>query len=399
MKLWEKGIEVNKLILDFTVGNDYLLDKKLVKYDCIASKAHAKMLAKINILTQEEASLLISGLDEIIKLSLEEKFDITKEEEDCHTAIENYLTAKFGEIGKKIHSCRSRNDQVLSAIRLYEKNELCEIFALLDEFIFALELVSAKNKDTPMPGYTHMQKAMPTTISDWLGCFVESAKDNKKTIEFIAKLINQSPLGSAAGFGVPIFKIEKEFTAKEMGFEKPISNPIYAQLTRAKFDSLLLHGNTQIMFDLNKLANDLITFSTKEFNYISLPKEFCTGSSIMPQKNNPDALELVRANYHIVLGEEFKQKSLIANLLTGYNRDIQLTKGPVINSIETVKNCLKIMILLVEKILVNEENCLKAMTCELYATEEAYALVKQGIPFRDAYKEVGKKYSNNSIKK
>jgi len=398
MKLWEKGIEVNKLTLDFTVGNDYLLDKKLVKYDCIASKAHAKMLHKISILSSEEIGLLLTGLDEIIKLSLEGKFEIAQEEEDCHTAIENYLTKKFGEAGKKIHSCRSRNDQVLTALRLYEKNELCELSTLLDEFISALKLVSTKNSCSPMPGYTHMQKAMPTTISDWLGCFAESAKDNKKTIEFIAKTINQSPLGSAAGFGVPVFKIDKDFTANEMGFEKSVSNPIYAQLTRAKFDSLLLHGMTQIMFDLNKLANDLIIFSTKEFNYISIPKEFCTGSSIMPQKNNPDALELVRANYHIVLGEEFKQKSLIANLLTGYNRDIQLTKGPVINSIETVKNCLKIIILIVENISVNEENCLKAMTSELYATEEAYALVKQGIPFREAYAEIGKKYLNMAKK-
>ncbi len=392
MKLWDKGFEVNKLIEDFTVGKDYLLDQKLVKYDCIASKAHAKMLYKIKLLTKKELAELIINLDEIINLSEKGEFVINKSDEDCHTTIENYLTKKLGETGKKIHSCRSRNDQVLTALRLYEKNELEEILLLLTELKKVLNKQSNKNIGIQFPGYTHMQKAMPTTIDTWLNCFFESTKENIFLLKFVINLTNKSPLGSAAGFGVPVFNLDKEFTAKEMGFKSTISNPIYAQMTRAKYDSIILSSLTQIMFDLNKLSNDLVLFNTTEFGYIILSKDFCTGSSIMPQKKNPDALELIRANYHIVLGEEFKQKSLISNLLSGYNRDIQLTKEPIMNSIEITKISLKVIILIINELKINKKKCSSAMTNELFATEEVYKLVKQGMPFREAYKKIGKKF-------
>ena len=392
MKLWQKNSELDGEIEKFTVGNDYLLDKKLVKYDCIASIAHAKMLAKIGILSKEELISLEEGLNEIISLHLKNEFEINQEDEDCHTAIENFLVKKCGDAGKKIHTARSRNDQVLAALRLYEKEEITIIIDLLNEVKSKLEEAIKKYGDIGMPGYTHMQKAMPTTISIWLGSFIASVEDDLKLLEFTHSIIDQSPLGSAAGFGVPAIEFDKEMTASLAGFKKAMENPLYAQMSRGKFEALIAGALSQIMLSLNKLATDLMLFSMKEFGYVSLPDEFCTGSSIMPQKKNPDVLELVRAKYHVVLGEEFKIKSIISNLMSGYNRDIQLTKEPLMNCIETAKGCIRIINLLMENLKINEAKCKEAMTPEIYATEELNNLVKQGVPFREAYKQVGEKY-------
>ncbi|MFC1723788.1 argininosuccinate lyase [Nanoarchaeota archaeon] len=385
-KLWQKDIEPDKKIIDFTVGSDYLLDQKLLKFDCLASIAHAKMLKKIGILSDDELTQLEQGLKEIIQSGL----DIKPEQEDCHTAIEQYLTQKFGDVGKKIHTARSRNDQVLTALRLYEKHELKQIMDLVGEFKQALEQKITQQGHTKLPGYTHMQKAMPTDIKTWLGSFIAASDDDLLLLESILHLIDQSPLGSAAGFDVPI-DIDQDFTAKELGFSS-VMNPIYAQMSRGKFESLILHAISQIMFLLNKLATDLTLFSMKEFSYVNLSPEICTGSSIMPQKKNPDILELVRAKYHIILGEQFKVQSLIGNLMSGYNRDVQLTKEPLIASIETMKECLEVMTIVIQSITIDEDKCKQAMTPELFATEEAYKLVKQGMPFREAYQEIGKKF-------
>ena len=392
MKLCQKNYDVDKEIEKFTVGNDFLLDNALVKYDCMASIAHAKMLKKIGILSNSELNKIIKGLNEIIKLDQKGKFKIKQEDEDCHTAIEKYLTKKYGDAGKKIHTARSRNDQVLTALRLYEKEELKEIKTLLNHYKDSLLATIKKYGKVKIPGYTHMQKAMPTDIKTWLGSFVSSIEDNLKLSDAIYSIIDKSPLGSAAGFGVPSIKIDKKMTASLMGFSQAMDNPMYAQLSRGKLEATILHLLGQIMLDLNKLSTDCMLFSMQEFGFVSLPKEFCTGSSIMPQKKNPDVLELVRAKYHVVLGEEFKVKSMISNLISGYNRDLQLTKEPVINSIETAKSCIKMIVLVVSKMKIDEKKCKEALTNELYATEEAYNLVKKGIPFREAYKEVSKRF-------
>ena len=392
MKIWDKGISLKKEIEKFTVGSDYLLDKKLVKYDCLASMSHAKMLKSINLLTEEELEKLIAGLKEIIKLDLKNQFEIKMEDEDCHTAIENYLIGKYGETGKKIHTARSRNDQVLTALRLFEKEELKQIKELIKDFTKTIESFIKSNGSVELPGYTHMQKAMPTDIKMSFGSYKDSMEDNTRLLDFVINLTDQNPLGSAAGFGVPIFKLDKKLTAQELNFSKVMDNPMYCQLSRGKFETQVMNAISSIMFDLNKLATDLMLFSMKEFNFIALPGEFCTGSSIMPQKNNPDVLELMRAKYHIVLGEEFKIKSLIGNLISGYNRDVQLTKEPLMNAIEIVKESLSIISLVLSGTKVNKDNCAKALTKELYATQEAYELVKEGMPFRQAYKEIGKKY-------
>ena len=383
---------ITKEIEAFTVGNDYILDQKLIKYDCIASIAHARMLHKIGLLTENELGTIIKGLNDIIDHDAKGTFRIKQSDEDGHTAIENYLTDRYGEVGKKIHTARSRNDQVLAAIRLYEKHELQILKRLIKEMIHAIAEKNSEIGNIKIPGYTHTRKAMPTDIKTWLGSFGAAAEDNIDVLNNTLRIIDQSPLGSAAGFGVPVLNIDRDMTAEMMGFARVQENPMYVQLSRGKFEAEILHCLTQIMLDLNKLATDLLLFSTEEFGFITIPEELCTGSSIMPHKKNPDVLELIRGKYHIIIAEEFKIKSMIGNLMSGYNRDMQLTKESLITSIETTKDCLKIIGPIIRRIKANEERCKASMTDELLATEEAYKLVETGMPFRDAYREVAKKY-------
>ncbi|MEA1963749.1 MAG: argininosuccinate lyase [Candidatus Aerophobetes bacterium] len=391
MKLWGKEYKLNKKVEDFTVGDDYILDQKLLKYDCLASIAHAKMLGKIGILKKEEVQSLVEELNNIIDLDKRGKFKILKEQEDCHTAVENYLTEKLGDSGKKIHTARSRNDQVLTALRLYYKEELTECERLVNELITRVREFIKKYGEIKLPGYTHTRKAMPSSISMWGNSFIDSMKDNLKIFDLIWKLIDQSPLGTGAGYCIPL-KIDRVYTAKLLGFKKVQENPIYTQNSRGKFESTILHALTQIVFDLNKIASELIIFSMPEFGYFELPEEFYTGSSIMPQKKNPDVLELLRAKYHIVVSYEFQIKSIIGNLLSGYNRDLQLIKEPTMKGLQITKESLSIISLIFKNLKVNRKNCSKALIKDIYATEEVYQLVKKGVPFREAYKTISEKY-------
>lgn len=391
MKLWEKGYRLNKQVEDFTVGDDYILDQKLIKYDVLASIAHAKMLGKIGILKKDEVQKLITELNNIIQLDKQDKFRILKEQEDCHTAIENHLTKELGDLGKKIHTARSRNDQVLTALRLYHKEELNDCKKLINRLIEAIEKFIRKYGKIEFPGYTHTRKAMPSSISMWGNAFIDSMQDNLKAVNFVWELIDQSPLGTGAGYGIPL-KIDRGYTAKLLGFKKSQKNPIYTQNSRGKFESTILHTLTQIMFDLNKIATDLILFSMPELGYFELPKEFCTGSSIMPRKKNPDVLELLRAKYHIVVSYEVQIKNIISNLISGYNRDLQLTKEPTMKGLEITKQSLSIMTLIFTNLKGNKENCSRALTEDIYATEKVYELVKRDTPFREAYKTISEKY-------
>ncbi len=393
MKLWDKGISLNQLVEDYTVGNDYILDNELVKYDCQASIVHAKMLNKIGILTLKETSKIEGELNKIISLHEKGKFEIKKEHEDCHTAIEEHLTKKLGELGKKIHTARSRNDQVLTALRLYYKNELGECKELIKAVISEQNEFAGEFGSIPLPGYTHMRKAMPSSVKMWTEAYIDSMEDNLRQLDSVMSLIDQSPLGSAAGYGVPL-KIDRGFTAAELGFAKVQHNPIYTQNSRGKFEGIILAMINQVMYDLNKIASDLIIFSMDEFGYFSLPDELTTGSSIMPQKKNPDVLEILRGNYSVTLSMEFQIKQTIANLISGYNRDIQTTKEPVMKALKIAKQSLGITGLLFTELEVNGEKCLKAMSDDLYATEEAYKLVEQGHSFREAYKIIAKKFQS-----
>lgn len=391
MKLWEKKYRLNKQVEDFTVGDDYILDQKLIKYDVLASIAHAKMLGKVGILKKDEVQKLIIELNNIIQLDKQDKFRILKEQEDCHTAIENHLTKELGDLGEKIHTARSRNDQVLTALRLYYKEELNDCKRLINGLIKAIEKFIGKYGEIEFPGYTHTRKAMPSSISMWGNAFIDSMQDNLKGVNFVRELIDQSPLGTGAGYGIPL-KIDRGYTAKLLGFRKPQENPIYTQNSRGKFESTILHTLTQIVFDLNKIATDLILFSMPELGYFELPKEFCTGSSIMPQKENPDVLELLRAKYHIVVSYEVQIKNIISNLISGYNRDLQLTKEPTMKGLEITKQSLSVMTLIFTNLKGNKEKCSRALTEDIYATEKVYELVKRDTPFREAYKTISEKY-------
>ena len=390
MKLWESKTKLNKQIESYTVGNDYLIDQKLVKYDCQGSIAHVKMLTKIGLITKQECDKIILILKEIIKKDDNRSFIIEQNDEDCHTAIENYLVKKLGDTGKKIHTARSRNDQVLTALRLYYKDEMKCVINFVDSLSKLLLSFKEKYGNIELPGYTHMRKAMPSSIGLWCDAFIESINDNKKLLQEIFELVDQSPLGTGAGYDIPI-KIDRKFTSESLGFSKIQKNPIYVQNSRGKFESTILHGLSQIMLDLNKMSMDILLFSMSEFGYIKLAPEICTGSSIMPHKKNPDVLELIRANYHKIIGLEFQIKSVIANLPSGYNRDVQLTKEPIIAGFEVTKQSLNVMKIVLTYLKVNSNKCKNAMTKELYSTKTAYNLVKQGIPFRDAYQKV----SNN----
>ncbi len=392
MKLWEKKYTLHSAVESYTVGDDYWYDQQLVPYDCLGSIAHVTMLKKLGIVTEKECSKLHKAIHEILTLNEQGKFIVKQEDEDCHTAIENFLTKKTGIVGKKIHTGRSRNDQILTALRLYYKYQLQFILMATNDLIDALMGLVTSHGNIALPGYTHMRKAMPSSIGLWAGAFIESMKDNTHLLMHVNTLIDQCPAGTGAGYGMPL-NIDRTVIAKLLGFHKPQENSLYVQNSRGKFESSLLHAFTQIMIDFNKMASDLLLFSMPEMGFVSFPTEFYTGSSIMPQKMNLDILEVTRAHYHQMVSWEMQIKMMSANLISGYNRDLQLIKEPVMKGCACTKGSIEVMTLLVKNIKIHKNACAKAMTRELYATNKVYELVKKGVPFRDAYKQIAQQYS------
>jgi argininosuccinate lyase len=388
-KLWDKGYRLNEQVEQFTVGEDYLLDQRLVKYDCLASIAHAKTLGRAGVLTEAEVQRLADELNRIVRLDEAGEFAILPGQEDCHTAIENHLTRELGELGQKTHTGRSRNDQVLAALRLYYKEELAQCQGGIERLVRSIEQFAARSGEVELPGYTHTRKAMPSSVGLWAGSFVESMEDNLGLLSAVSDLVDQCPLGTGAGYGVPM-DLDREYTARQLGFARVQQNPIYTQNSRGKFEATILHALTQVLFDLNKIATDLIVFSMPELGYFELPEELCTGSSMMPQKRNPDVLELVRARYHLVVSFEFQVKSVMANLLSGYNRDLQLTKAPVMRGFDVTKESLSVIALVFEQLGVNAERCQAGLTDEVYAAERVHELVRHGVPLREAYRRVAR---------
>lgn len=386
-KLWQKDYKLDPVVEQFTIGNDYIIDMKLIKYDIMASIIHAKMLLKMGYIAQDEFEKLKGTLEELLVLVEQKKFQVKEQDEDCHTAIENYLTQKLGDTGKKIHTARSRNDQVLTALRLLYKDELGQIEKLIDELRKAIGRFSKKYGQVKFAGFTHTRKAMPTDFRTWAMALNDALKDDLRILKTVRQLVDQSPLGTGAGYGVPI-QIDRKFTAEELGFGKVQENPIYTQLSRGKFEYLLLHCLSQISYDLNRFASDMILFSLKDLGYLILPKELCTGSSIMPHKLNPDVLELVRAYHSRNLSRMVECAMNTLNLITGYHRDLQLLKETVIGSFQDTKNILRVMKVVFEKIQVNKKACSESLTDEVLATHKVYELVNQGVPFRDAYKTI-----------
>ncbi len=391
MKLWQKQYNLNDAIEAFTVGNDYQLDQELVPYDCQASKAHARMLGKIGMLTESEVADLIRGLDQILELYNQGKFEIRREDEDCHTAIENFLTQNFGAAGQKIHTGRSRNDQVLTALRLYCKDKLAEIIASVQATRSAVSDFAGRNGKVAIPGYTHTRKAMPSSVAMWAGALHDALSDDLDLLHCAMKLIDQNPLGTGAGYGVPL-ALDRQMTTTELQFDRIQENPVYAQLSRGKFEGFALSVMSQIMYDLNRVAADLILFTLPDFGYFNLPDEFLTGSSIMPQKKNPDVLELLRAKYHEVFASEMQVRNTAVNLISGYHRDLQITKEAILRGFKTTLSSVQIAALVFRNLAVNPEKCQAAMSAELFATAKVYELVEKGLTFREAYRIVAQQF-------
>lgn len=387
-KLWNKGYSLNQTVEAFMTGDDPSLDVRLLKYDCYASIAHARMLQKIGILNIEELSQLETCLAEVLELDANGQFNIEATDEDVHTALENYLVGKLGDTGKKIHTARSRNDQVLTAIRLFMKEYIKSTVSALCSTLDVLVNFAVTNSNIPYAGRTHFQKAMPASIGLWMGAYVESLIDDIMLLKSSHDMIDQSPLGSAASYGV-MLNIDREFTAHELGFSKVQNNVLYANNSRGKFESVLIHGLSQIMVDFSKLATDVILFSAPEFGYLKLPVEFCPGSSLMPNKKNPDPFELIRAKSAIVVGNLFKILEIIRCLPSGYNRDYQETKRPLFEACDTTLQTIEVIGILFSGITIDSKACLASLTPDVFATDKVISLVKDGVAFRDAYKNVG----------
>lgn len=386
-KLWAKGYQLNQVVENFMTGDDPLLDLRIARYDCIASIAHAQMLATINILSANECELLVSKLNEIITLVDKNEFYIDPGQEDIHTAIENYLVVHLGDIGKKIHTARSRNDQVLTALRLFCKNELRETLHKLVNTLEVLFVFADKYQDIPYVGRTHYQKAMPSSFGLWMGAFLESLLDDAQLIIDSYKLIDQSPLGSAASYGVAL-PINRQLSSDLLGFAKVQNNVLYANNSRGKFESVIIHALSQVMLDLSKMATDIILFSAPEMGYLDLPIQFCPGSSLMPNKKNPDPFELIRAKSAVLNANLMQTMELSRALPSGYNRDFQETKRPLFDSLDTVGQALDVLGIIMAEVTVNPKKCLDAFSSDVFATDYALELAVAGVPFRDAYQQV-----------
>ena len=382
---------VNKQVLEYTAGRDIELDRLLIDVDCIATAAHVKMLEQIPcdvpILSKVECDKIINSLNEIRVQKDKGKFKIRLSDQDVHLAIERVLTLELGDTGKRIHTGRSRNDQVAVDLRLYGKEQLLLILSELTDLIKVLIKFGKRYQLVPMVGRTHMQPGMPSSVGLWASAHAESLLDDAKLIFHILEVNDQCPLGSAASYGVPL-PINRELTAALLGFSRVTHNVLYANNSRGKIESMVLSGMSQIMLTLSRLAQDLIIFTMPEFNYFILPDSFCTGSSIMPQKNNPDVCELVRAKSSRVKAAELMVYDIVKASPSGYNRDLQEAKEPFIDGISITRSSLTIMSAMLDATKINKGNLIQGFTKDVFATDFALELVADGVPFRDAYQSV-----------
>ena len=396
MKLWDKGFSTDKKIDHFTVGNDRELDLLLAKYDVIASKAHAKMLGKIGLLTLKETDSLVHELDNIAKTIENGTFTIEDSFEDMHSKIEFLLTLRLGDAGKKIHTARSRNDQVLVAMHLYLKNELTEIKDQTKDLFHLLLNLADKHKKVMLPGYTHLQVAMPSSFGLWFSAYAESLIDDLYFVDAAYKVADQNPLGSAAGYGSS-FPIDRSFTTEEMGFETMKYNVVAAQMGRGKVEKAAAFGMSSIAATLSKMAMDICLYMSQNFNFVSFPDELTTGSSIMPHKKNPDVFELVRGKCNRLQTVPNQLILITNNLPSGYHRDLQLVKEVIVPAIQDLKACLEIMTFSLKEIRVNENILDDPKYDYLFSVDTLNELVLSGMPFRDASKKMGKEINEGTF--
>lgn len=387
-KLWEKNFEVNKEIERFTVGRDREMDMYLAKYDVLGSMAHITMLESIGLLTKEELLKLLAELKHIYQLCEEGRFVIEKDVEDVHSEVELMLTRKLGDIGKKIHSGRSRNDQVLVDLKLFTRHELMEIVGNVKVLFDELIRKSNQYKDVLMPGYTHLQIAMPSSFGLWFGAYAESLADDMLYLQAAWRMTNRNPLGSAAGYGSS-FPLNRQQTTDLLGFDSMDYNVVYAQMGRGKMERNVAFAMATVAGTLAKMAFDACLFNCQNFGFVKLPKECTTGSSIMPHKKNPDVFELIRAKSNKLQSLPQQIMMIMNNLPVGYFRDLQIIKEAFLPAFDELNDCLRMAAYIINKMEVNEHILDNRMYDPMFSVEEVNRLAAAGMPFRDAYKKVG----------
>ncbi len=391
-RLWDKGLPLDERVLRYTAGEDHLLDARLVAYDVLASIAHAEMLATQKLISAEDCRAICSGLVKLGNSFAAGDWQIRLEDEDVHTALETRLSDAIGAAGGRLHLGRSRNDQVLTALRLYLRDAAGDLIKRIAGLRGAIDTLNTRQGEVELPGYTHMQHAMPSSVALWCGGFDEGFADAENGLRSAQTRINKSPLGSAAGYGTPGLPLDRATTAAKLGFDS-VQEPVTAvQLSRGKAESALLFEITLLMQDVGRMASDLLLFYTQEFAYVSLAAEVTTGSSIMPQKRNPDVLELLRASSSTTQACLQESLMITAKLPSGYQRDLQRLKSPLFRGIDLAIDSVDILAYLLDGLKFLPQNI--TLDDGIFATEAAYRIVRdEGVPFRDAYRQVAKRYA------
>ena len=387
-KLWEKNFEVNKEIERFTVGRDREMDMYLAKYDVLGSMAHITMLESIGLLEKDELAKLLAELRHIYQLCEDGKFTIEKDVEDVHSEVELMLTRKLGDMGKKIHSGRSRNDQVLVDLKLFTRHELMVVVENVKSLFDELIQKSNQYKDVLMPGYTHLQIAMPSSFGLWFGAYAESLADDMLYLQAAWRMTNRNPLGSAAGYGSS-FPLNRQMTTDLLGFDSMDYNVVYAQMGRGKMERNVAFAMATVAGTLAKMAFDACLFNCQNFQFVKLPKECTTGSSIMPHKKNPDVFELIRAKSNKLQSLPQQIMMIMNNLPVGYFRDLQIIKEVFLPAFDELNDCLRMAAYIINKMEVNDHILDNPMYDPMFSVEEVNRLAAAGMPFRDAYKKVG----------
>ncbi|MCC8133737.1 MAG: argininosuccinate lyase [Tannerellaceae bacterium] len=387
-KLWKKNVKVDQAVENFTVGKDREMDLYLAKYDVLGSMAHSTMLESIGLLTREELTHLLAELKKIYLLAERGEFRIEEGVEDVHSQVELMLTRALGDTGKKIHSGRSRNDQVLLDLKLFTRAQIQELATLSNDLFQVLLSQSSRYEDILLPGYTHLQVAMPSSFGLWFGAYAESLVDDLQLMLAAYRVCNRNPLGSAAGYGSS-FPLNRQMTTDLLGFDSMDYNVVYAQMGRGKMERTVAFAMAGLAATLSKLAFDTCMFNSQNFGFIQLPDQFTTGSSIMPHKKNPDVFELTRAKCNKIQGLPQQITLITNNLPSGYFRDLQIIKEVFLPAFDELKDCLRMVTYMMQEVKVNQEILQDEKYTLLFSVEEVNRLVLSGVPFRDAYKQVG----------
>lgn len=395
--LWQKDTQAAGWMMRFTVGEDWRWDTLLLPFDIEGTRAHAWGLIGAGVLSEDEYARVDAALNHLAEAVQAGEVTVTPEDEDSHTVIERYLTEQLGDLGKKIHTGRSRNDQVLVAIRLFLRAHLQALGRKTHALAGVLCGLGEAYDDALMPGYTHLQQAMPTTAGLWALGYAELLAHDLDALQGAHHAVNVSPLGSAAGYGVPHLELPREAVAERLGFRTVQTHVTAVQLSRGKIELAAVHALVQVAATINRLASDLVLFNTAEFGFVELPDAYCTGSSIMPQKQNPDVLELARATYHRLIAEMQVLLTLPANLPSGYHRDLQLTKAPALRCVGLLHDLLEAMLHVLPDVRFDRERMEAACTPGLFATADALARVRRGVPFRDAYRHAAQAAPSLSV--